>query len=261
MLFGLCALFIFLHHNFWFSVSIIKKRNDIADIAWGSGFLGISLLTLFISSNIDTRKIIFNCLILLWSLRLSIYLFFRSRNQEEDSRYKKWRNEWGKNFILRSYLQVYLLQGFLLYIIAVPIIVHNYQNRELHVSFIESLGLLFWLIGFYFESVADCQLYRFKKKQQNKGKLIRSGLWKYSRHPNYFGEVLMWWGIFFWTIRLSEAWWTIISPITITLFILFISGIPLLENKYKGRADFKEYCQYTSIFFPWPPKKDSKYNL
>ena len=114
--------------------------------------------------------------------------------------------------------------------------------------------MVIWLIGFSFESIGDRQLREFIRHPANKGRIMDKGLWRYSRHPNYFGEVTQWWGIFIVARSLPESWWTVIGPLTITVLILFVSGVPLLEEQYVGRDDFEEYKNRTSIFFPLPPK-------
>jgi steroid 5-alpha reductase family enzyme len=117
------------------------------------------------------------------------------------------------------------------------------------------IGIIVWLIGFYFEATADKQLKEFIKNPKNKGKIMQSGLWAYSRHPNYFGEVTMWWGI--WLLNLNPNWWTILGPLTITFLILKVSGVPLLEKKYQGNSEFEDYKKRVSVFIPWKPKKQS----
>ena len=161
--------------------------------------------------------------------------------------------EW-KNFYTRSFLQVFLLQGFFLYLIALPVTVINVsQNRDF--SWVDFTGVLIWTIGFFIEVVADFQLSKFKSKSENKGRIITTGLWQYSRHPNYFGEAVQWWGIFLLAVTLPFGWTTIVSPILITILLRYVSGVPMLERKYLGQTDFEAYKRSTSIFFPMPPKR------
>jgi steroid 5-alpha reductase family enzyme len=135
-----------------------------------------------------------------------------------------------------------------------PILIIN-KNGNGGLNLLTAIGFAVWLVGFYFESIGDKQLNQFIKNPNNKGKLMNSGLWRYSRHPNYFGEVTQWWGIWLISINAINGIFGIIGPITITILILFVSGVPLLENKYKGRKDFEEYKMKTSAFIPLPPKK------
>lgn len=248
--FSVLALALLGYMSFWFIVSFIKKRNDIADIAWGLGFVLIAWLSFYLS-NYSFKAVVVNCLVTIWGLRLSWHIYNRNKNKPEDSRYLGWRKTW-KYFYLRSYLQVYLLQGLFLYLISLPVIFINYAVSEVFAS-LDALGLLVWVTGFYFESTGDHQLKKFNDNPANKGKLMDRGLWHYSRHPNYFGEVAQWWGIFLITYSVPGSLLTIIGPLTITLLILFVSGIPLLEKKYEGRPDWEEYKKKTSVFFPLPP--------
>jgi steroid 5-alpha reductase family enzyme len=192
-------------------------------------------------------------LVTIWGLRLAIHIYSRNKGKAEDFRYKAWREQWGKWFLVRSYFQVFLLQGLFLFLISLPVILINQHTTAL--SFLDFLGIAVWIIGFYFEVVGDWQLSQFVREPSNRGKIIETGLWKYTRHPNYFGEVVQWWGIFLMAISLPNGILTIIGPLTITILILFVSGIPMLEKKYEGRADFEDYKRRTSAFIPLPPTK------
>lgn len=247
------ALTLLLYMTFWFIISIVKNRNDIADIAWGLGFVLVAWLS-FIMSDFSLKALIVNGLVTVWGLRLAWYIYKRNKNKAEDSRYQEWRKSWKKYFYLRSYLQVFLLQGIFLYLISLPVMFVNFSALQ-NFGVMEIIGIIVWCVGFYFESMGDKQLREFIADSTNKGKLMNRGLWKYSRHPNYFGEVTQWWGIFIIALSIPGAFFTIIGPATITTLILFVSGIPLLEKKYAGRTDFEEYKKRTSIFFPLPPKR------
>lgn len=246
------ATIVLIYSVVWFLLSIYLKRNDIADIAWGLGFVIIAWSSFFLSE-FATMKLITNCLITFWGLRLSFHIYKRAKNKPEDFRYLKWRNEW-KHFYIRSYLQVFLLQGIFMYIIALSIIFINIGDSK-ELNWIVIIGFMVWLLGFLFEVIADRQLSKFKKLSTNKNKVIQTGLWKYSRHPNYFGEVVLWWGIFIISCSIENWFYTIVSPLLITYLILFLSGIPMLEEKYKHNTDFQLYKKRTSIFIPIPPKK------
>ena len=249
----LLAILIIIHMTSWFFISLIKKRNDVADIAWGLGFITLSWVSFFLSGFENTRGLITCLLVTIWGVRLAWHIFLRIRNKPEDYRYLQWRKEWGKWFFVRSYFQVYILQGFFLYLIVFPILFIN-KNAISGITLYDIFGIIVWIIGFVFEAIGDSQLRTFVRNPLNKGKIMTSGLWKYSRHPNYFGEVTQWWGIFIMAISISNGWTTIFGPLTITFLILFVSGIPLLEKKYIGRKDFEEYKKKTSVFFPLSPK-------
>ena len=237
-----------------FVVSIIKKDNSIADIAWGLGFILIALYTLFRTHLFLERHLLITFMALIWGLRLSTHIFMRNKGKGEDPRYAKWRQEWGTYFFVRSYFQVFILQGFLMLIIATPIIwIHMSKTPSL--KFTDFIGLFIWLIGLLCESVADYQLAAFLKNPTNKGKIMMQGIWQYSRHPNYFGEVLIWWGIFIIALNTPGGLLTIISPLTITCLLLFVSGIPMAEKQIEYLPEFHTYKKRTSIFFPWFTKK------
>jgi len=238
----------------WFIISIIKKRNDVADIAWGLGFILMAWLSFFISG-FSFKAFLVNGLVTIWGLRLAFHIYNRNKNKPEDSRYLEWRKTW-KNFYLRSFLQIYLLQGIFLFLISLPVIFINHSVTE-SFGILEIIGLLVWSLGFYFENMGDKQLKKFISNPANKGKLMDRGLWQYSRHPNYFGEVTQWWGIFIIALSIPNSFFTIIGPITITILIIFVSGIPLLERKYAGRPDFEKYKKKTSIFIPLPPRHEN----
>jgi len=246
-------LLLWVYFSSFFILSIFKKRNDIVDIAWGIGFILASWSSLFLSSNYSPKHLLVSLLITLWGLRLALHIYSRNRNKKEDYRYLAWRKEWGKNFYLRSYLQIYMLQAFLLLLVVSPVLILNHSTSPSLNPF-DILAFSIWLLGFIFEAVSDYQLSRFISNPKNKGQIIQSGLWRYSRHPNYFGEVTLWWGIFIFAFSSTINPLTLIGPLTITTLILFVSGIPLLEKKYDDNPQYLEYRKKTSIFFPLPPK-------
>lgn len=224
------------------------QDNSIVDIGWGTGFIFITIFTLF-AKETDFRKILFSSLILIWGGRLSIYIFFRNRGRGEDFRYQNFRNKWN-HFQLRSYFQIFILQGLIMLIVSLPIIrVNSAAPRS--IGFYDTIGLIFFLCGFLFEVIGDQQMSQFKKQPENAGKLMVTGLWQYTRHPNYFGEALLWWGIWLFAIPEVNGLFTIIAPITITLLLRFVSGVPMLEKKYDGRPDWEAYKEKTPVFFPF----------
>ena len=247
------GLLLFLYMNLWFVFSLLKKRNDFADVAWGLGFIFLSWVSFFMVLKFTVKSILVCLLITVWGLRLAAHIYRRNRKKQEDYRYKEWREKWGKWFYLRSYLQVFILQGLFLFLIVSPVLIIN-KNSGPGLGIFAFIGALVWIIGFLFESIGDYQLSHFIKNPENKGKIMKSGLWKYSRHPNYFGEVTQWWGVWIIGLGVSGIWLGVIGPVTISILILFISGIPMLEKKYTGNAEFEEYKKTTSKFFPLPPK-------
>jgi len=231
-----------------FVIGISKSDNGIMDIAWGLGFCFIALYSFAHYAKPTLRQLMITLCTFLWGIRLALHLHQRNKNKPEDFRYAQWRKEWGRWFIIRSFFQVYALQGFLMILIACPIFLINYQSNT-SFNVLDVVGLILFTIGFYVEASADKQLANFKKNLNNKGKILQSGLWKYSRHPNYFGEVVLWWGIFF--MALAGGWFfpAIISPVLIAFLILKVSGIPMLERKYTNNPEYEAYVKSTNAFF------------
>jgi len=177
-----------------FILSLILKRNDIADVAWGTGIFIVALVSYFSGAQ-GELSLILTVLAGLWGMRLTLRIFLRNRNKTEDFRYKKWREDWGKWFYLRSFLQVYLLQGFLMVVVGYSFVYVNVYGANAGLSAIAYVGLLVWLIGYFFEVIGDWQLDKFIASKPAASEILSRGLWKYTRHPNYFGEVTMWWGL------------------------------------------------------------------
>jgi steroid 5-alpha reductase family enzyme len=248
------AVCVFLYMSFIFMMAWIKKDNSIVDIAWGIGYILVAILTFFWGAGFAARHILVTVLIFLWGTRLATHIAIRNKGRGEDFRYAKWRKDWGKWFLIRSFFQIYMLQGFLLLIIAYPVMLINHSEEQ-GITFLDILGLIIWLYGFFFEAVGDYQLLKFKRKAENKGKIMTLGLWKYTRHPNYFGETAMWWGIFLIALSVRNGWTAIVSPLVISFLLLKVSGISMLEKKYMGNKEFEEYAKRTSAFFPWFSKK------
>ncbi|NTW58018.1 MAG: DUF1295 domain-containing protein [Nitrospirae bacterium] len=251
--FHTAAAAVFIYMLLWFIVSLLLRRNDVADVAWGGGFIVAAVAALVSWGAATHRAVIVVALVIIWGARLALHIGLRNLGKGEDARYRKWREEWGKYATLRSFFQIYILQGVLLLVISLPVI-RAITAPESPLTFLDLLGGAVWLIGFLFETVGDWQLLRYKKDRANKGKVITTGLWRYSRHPNYFGEVTLWWGMYLIALATPGGWMTIIGPVIITGLILGVSGIPMLEKKYEGNAEFDEYKRRTSAFFPLPPK-------
>jgi steroid 5-alpha reductase family enzyme len=248
------AIALFVYMTCWYLVAVRLKRNDIADIAWGLGFVLLSWISYVWSPTPTMAGLAVSVLVSVWGIRLASHIYVRNRKKGEDYRYLAWRKEWGRWFYLRSYVQIFMLQGILLYLVVFPVLYMNYYRTEQALSLLDITGFFVWLCGFIFESVSDWQLKRFIENPVNKRKIMTQGLWRLSRHPNYFGEVMQWWGIFLYAVAVPNGLVTIIGPVTITVLILFVSGVPLLERKYMGRADYEAYKKQTSIFFPLPPR-------
>jgi len=240
--------------NLFFLLAITKRNNSIVDIGWGLGFILVTIFQLASDVAPNFRQILVSILIILWGLRLSIYIFKRNTGKKEDFRYAKWRKDWGRHWLIRSYLQVFILQGIMMFFIVYPVIILR-SNQGKGFGLLDAVGIIIWLTGFVMESVADNQKDRFKKLPENKGRVMDTGVWKYSRHPNYFGESLMWWGIFVIVLNVHNGILAIFSPLIITILLTKVSGIPLIEKHHKNDSNYQEYIKNTSAFIPWKPKK------
>jgi len=237
-----------------FAIALIKKDNSFVDIAWGLGFILVAILTFFLHKGFVFRHVMVTILVMIWGIRLATHIAVRNRGRSEDFRYAQWRRDWGKWFLPRSFFQIFMLQGLLLLIIAYPIILINH-SAETGISFSDIMGIILWLVGFFFEATGDYQLLKFKQIKENKGKIMTQGVWQYTRHPNYFGETMIWWGIFCIALSVQNGWTAIISPLLITFLLLRVSGVVMLEKKYAKNKEFEEYARRTSAFIPWFLKK------
>lgn len=249
------ALLVFCYAGAWFVVSLILKRNDVADVAWGLGYALICLYLVLKREPAETAWWVY-ALVTVWALRLSGHIFLRNRGKSEDFRYKQWREEWGRWFYLRSFFQVYLLQGFFMLVIAAPVIAAGLAppaGTGFWQGFALGAGTLFWAVGMFFEAVGDHQLARFLKTRKHKDEVLQTGLWRYSRHPNYFGEIMVWWGLFFIVLPSPYGWMAVIGPLTITWLLVFVSGVPMLEKRYEGNAAYQEYRKRTNALLPGKP--------
>jgi steroid 5-alpha reductase family enzyme len=243
-----------------FVIAQLLKNNSIVDIFWGMGFVTIVayyvLVSIFTgaSAALFSVKSIVNVCVLIWGIRLSAHILLKNFGQPEDWRYLNFRKLWTRHNIphwLGAFLQVFMLQGFFMLIVALPVI--HVNSSSMNVNAVTFLGFALWLAGFYFETVGDYQKTVFKRNPENKGKILTTGLWKYTRHPNYFGESVMWWGI--WVMSLSLAhpvisFIGILSPITMTWLLTSVSGVPMLESKYSKNEAYQQYVKNTPAFFP-----------
>ena len=231
-------------------VSLLLKNAGIMDIFWGIGFVVLTWTAYTSAPGFLPRKILTCMMITLWGLRLAIHIGLRNWGKQEDFRYAGWRETHGARWWWFSFFQVFLLQGLLIWIISVPILAAQISGVPAILTPLDMIAVLVWGFGLIFETVADVQLTRFKRVASNKGKLLTTGLWKYSRHPNYFGEAVVWWGIYI--VALATGFgWTIFSPILITWLLLRVSGVAMLERTMKNKPGYEEYMQRTSVFIPW----------
>lgn len=238
------AILISIYMVVWFFICQWQKDNSLVDVAWGLGFVTVVWWMYF--AHYAYQNMVLVIMVTLWGLRLAVYLLVRNLKKGEDWRYREMKQNWGRRQAVNAFFKVFLLQGGFMWIICLPL----FQPTFVKEPMLQSIGGLFWLIGFLWEAIADWQLYRFKQSEGNTGKIMTAGLWQFSRHPNYFGEIVLWWGIFLYVIPYSSSWLILLSPITITWLLMRVSGVPLLEKKYKNNPDYREYVQRTNALFP-----------
>ena len=249
------AIILFAYFTLWYVFAVILKNSSIVDIGWGLGFVVLAVYSFI--QKITLPSAVITAIVSIWGFRLAYHIFRRNFKKPEDFRYANFRKEWGKTYYIRAYFQLFLFQGLLMFLISLSFLYANSAAKiEIYPLFF--IGSAVWVIGFFFEVVGDLQLKRFIKNPNNKGKLIDTGLWQYTRHPNYFGEATMWWGIFFMALACNAPFFTVISPITITFIIRFVSGVPMLEKSLEKKPGFNEYKRRTNIFIPWLPKEIKK---
>jgi len=257
MLEVLFSLFVFFHIVFF--VAVFKKDFSIIDVAWGLSFLLVFLVSYLNSDSlVSLRVTILGILVGVWSLRLSGYILYRSiKKGKEDFRYAAWRRDWGSKANQVAYFRVFMLQMVLALIIASPLVlIFNFPVSKPFGSLFDFLGLGLWLLGFFFEAMGDYQKNKFKSISENKDKFCNVGLWQYTRHPNYFGEALLWWGIFFIIINSVPVYYAIWGPLILNFLLIKVSGVAMLEESYEKRDGFKEYKNRTHRFIPWFKKGD-----
>ncbi len=236
-------------------LSLVKRDTSIVDIAWGLGFITVAWTAYLFGQNTNpTRSLLLPVLTTIWGTRLAGYLFWRNHGKPEDYRYRAMREKWGNAFPFISLLTVFGMQGVVMWIVSLPIQVGTaLHNRS--IVWLTAIGVTIWTIGLLFEAVGDWQLARFKFDPNNKGRVLDKGLWRYTRHPNYFGDFLVWWGLYFVALSVTRAWWTIVGPITMSIFLMKISGVTLLEKSLeKTKPGYASYAQRTNAFFPGPPQ-------
>jgi steroid 5-alpha reductase family enzyme len=236
--------------------SVLLKNVSIVDIFWGFGFVIVNAFYAYNTPEINTKTLLLLILVSLWGIRLTLYLALRNIGKGEDFRYQNFRKEYGaKRYWWFSYFQVFLLQGALILLVSLPLLGAHFSETSNDLIWLDYIAILLWLLGFSFEAGGDYQLYQFKKDSRNQGKVLNTGFWKYTRHPNYFGDAAVWWSYALFSIA-SGGYWQIIGAVIMTLLIIKVSGVALLEKTLKNtKPKYKEYIENTNSFFPWFPKK------
>ncbi|WP_411741275.1 MULTISPECIES: DUF1295 domain-containing protein [unclassified Rhodococcus (in: high G+C Gram-positive bacteria)] len=231
-------------------------RHNVVDVTWGGGFVLIALISAATGTGELWRRILLLVLVAVWGLRLAVHVFRRSRGHGEDPRYTELLAKATGNETLYALRKIYLTQAIALWFVSLPLQVSAVAHGS--VLPVVVLGVLVWILGWTFEAVGDAQLTAFKADASNKGKVMDRGLWSWTRHPNYFGDSAVWWGLF---LVSASAWpgvFTLLSPIAMTYFLVFATGARLLERSMEKRPGYREYQQRTSYFLPRPPKRAGK---
>jgi steroid 5-alpha reductase family enzyme len=242
------AALLLVYMTLWFVVARLRRRLDTVDMAWGGGFVAVAWSVAV--QHADVRTVVVAVLVSLWGSRLFSHILRRARKSGEDPRYAEMAKKWRGNVWARAYVMIFLLQGMLIWIISLPVVYAAGNSSD--GSWLLWLGTAVWLFGFVFESAADRQLATFISNPKHKGQVMQTGLWHYSRHPNYFGELLQWWAIGVIALSASFGWIGLVGPLALTTLIVFISGIPPIENRKKSDPKYREYMQHTSPLVPLP---------
>lgn len=244
---ALCVI-LFFWMTGWYFVARYFRRTDIVDMVWWLSYGVIAAFLLLVTPH-DARVLPF-LFVMLWSVRLVSHIIVRLRKHTEDARYAAFRISWGSAFWWKSYVYIFLLQGLFISIIALPLF---FMTGEVTPQFM--IGAILWVAWFVCEYVADSQMNVFRRDERNKWKIIQTGLWRYSRHPNYFGELLMWWSLWIMSITSISSLVWILSPLLLSYLIIYVTGIPMLEASLRKRVGYEEYIRTTSILVPLPLKK------
>lgn len=236
-------------------VSLQRRDASIVDIYWGLGFAQIALLAALLGDGWPPRRLLVAGLTTLWGVRLGAYLLWRNWGQGEDYRYRAMRRAYGARFAWISAGLVFGLQGALLWLVSLPVQVVQWSPGPPALGWLDALGVALWALGITFETVGDWQLARFRAAPDTQGQVLDRGLWRYTRHPNYFGDACVWWGLYLLAAS-GGAWWTVGSPLLMTVLLLRVSGVALLERTIAVRRPaYADYVRRTSAFVPWWPRR------
>lgn len=237
-------------------VSVLVHDASIVDIIWGAGFVVVAATAAAVGDGFPDRRYLLLALVGIWGLRLSGYLAWRNLGHGEDYRYVAMRKKFGDRFWWISFFQVFLLQGVLMWIVSLPVQLSASAEDPTSFGPLALIGIALWTVGFLFETIGDAQLARFKADPANQGQVMDQGLWRFTRHPNYFGDFCVWWGIFLVAAETGPGRFGIIGPIVMSTLLMRVSGVAMLERTIgKRRPGYAEYVARTSAFFPRPPKR------
>lgn len=256
--FGLVALAVLVYMVVAFIAARLLNRLDSVDVAWGGAFIVAAVASFALGPSTAlgaTVQLFVTLLVTIWGLRLVLHIVPRLAAKSEDKRYVALRQQWQGRVWRTAFFRIFTLQGVLAIMISMAVIHINLSPPQAINGWVIA-GSVVWLIGFLFEAIGDWQLKRFLAKPSNRGTIMTRGLWRYSRHPNYFGEAVQWWGIALIALTTPFGWVGLLSPVLITYLLLFVSGVPLTEKAFEGRPGWREYAARTSVFLPLPPRRD-----
>ena len=236
-------------------ISLKLRDASLADVCWGLGFVLLAWCYGLLAPGFTPRSWLVATLVTLWGVRLSAHILRRHHGTGEDPRYRAMRVAHGSAFWWRSLFTVFWLQGAILWFVALPILVAVRATEPAALTLIDALGVVIFTAGCAFEVVGDAQLERFKAEPSNRGRVLDRGLWRYTRHPNYFGDATLWWGLYVIAAATPGGWLTVLSPALMTLLLMRVSGVTLLEAGLKAsKPGYREYIARTPAFFPWFPR-------
>ncbi|HVW23163.1 MAG TPA: DUF1295 domain-containing protein [Candidatus Saccharimonadales bacterium] len=247
LVFGISLAAVIAYMGIWFGFASYVKRLDVVDTAWGLGFVYLALIIFYGQAGHTGVQLLALWLVTLWGLRLATHITLRNINRSEDERYAALRRKWGKHVANKAFINIYLLQALLILLVSAPVLAIESTLRSGWTPLVK-IGFVVWLLGLVVESLADFQLRRFLKSKH--GGVMQSGLWRYSRHPNYFGEIITWIGAGLVACGL-DRWWGLVGPAVITFLIVKVSGLPPLEKHFAKDKAYQDYAQKTSVLIPW----------
>ena len=246
------ATAVFLYMSLWYGLALRYRRLDVVDVAWGMGFIYVAWLGFFIAGRMEWWQLLAVVLVTIWGARLSVHIALRNLGKPEDRRYTEMRQKWGRWGKLKAFGNVFLLQGVLILLVSTPAVAIMMSHGPVNPGVV--VGFVVWMAGIAYEAIADGQLSRFlRDRAKGSHAIMQSGLWRYSRHPNYFGEVVTWWGAAVVAISLGR-WWGVLGALVITFLITKISGLPPLEKHYAGKPEYEDYKKRTPVLVPWSGK-------
>lgn len=248
MILVLCCIALVIMIIFYL-IGQLKRDMSIVDIAWGSTIALLALATIVLSGNASSHHLLVVGAIMIWGARLTVHIASRKWGKPEDARYTVLRNRWGKWQPLIALFAVFILQAVLAVIMATPALVSAWHVGP--VVWFDLIGLSIWALGMTFEVLADLQLAAFINNPGNKGKILTTGVWSLSRHPNYFGEITLWWGVSIMTLHTNYGWISLASPLLIMFLLLYVSGIPMLERQFESNPEYQMYKKTTPALIPW----------